>query len=259
MKKILSTLLIGTIVLGLMAGCQKNEPPKEPDNSITTPHDKETPPAETADPEDDTSTGQPEEPSRTPDSTPSSTPSQTAKPEKPTKPEGSTSPSNKPTAPTSTPSSTPKPTKPGTPGDSATPKPENPSKLSGALEDIIAEIYALLPEDEQVKTVNTPFSNDSADNKTFFLGTSDITITEGMGSEAMISAIAHSLVLIRVPDGTDMKATMDTIKKSVNPRKWVCVGVEDENVRVLNHKNLIMLIMNNNSQAYVDAFNSLAK
>ncbi len=255
MKKILSTLLIGTLVLSLMAGCQKNEPPKEPDNSITAPHDdEETPPAETADPEDNTATDKPEEPSSTPSSTPN--------PEKPTAPEGSTPPSKKP----ETPSSTPKPTKPGTPGNSATPKPEKPaepeqtpSKLSGTLEDIVKEIYALIPEEGRIGTFDTAFTNDNADNKSFYLGTSDITITEGLASEPMINAIAHSLVLVRVPEDTDIKAAMDAIKKNVNPRKWICVGVEDKDVRVLNHNNLIVLIMNNNSQAYVDAFNSLTK
>lgn len=209
MKKILSILLICTIVLGFLAGCQKTEPvtPEVPRDEITTAPDDTMKPNDTNKPTDANNT----------------TPNTTPKPEKPTEPA------------------------------------ETPPKLSGSLEDIINNIYALIPEKERPNTMKTPISNDSADNKEFFLGTSDITITEGMGSEPMISSVAHSLVLIRVPDGIDIKATMDKITKSVDPRKWICVEVKEENVKVVNYGNIIMLIMADNSQAYVDAFNSLAK
>ncbi len=265
MKKLLSTLLIGTMVLGLLAGCQKTEQvtPQEPENSITAPQDdKETPSSEAGEAVDN-STVQSESPSSSPSSTPNT--------ETPAAPQASTEPSTKPNPPSNTPkpsgnSATPspapdKPTSPA-PENSTSPNTEKPSepsssKLSGALGDIAKEIYALIPEDEQVRTFDTAFTNDNADNKSYYLGTADITITEGLASEPMINAIAHSLVLVRVPENTDIKEAMEAIKKNVNPRKWICVGVEDENVRVLNHNNLIILIMNNNSQAYVDAFITL--
>ena len=36
---------------------------------------------------------------------------------------------------------------------------------------------------------------------------------------------------------------IDKIKENVNPRKWICVGVEKEDVIVKNKGNLIILIM----------------
>ena len=51
----------------------------------------------------------------------------------------------------------------------------------------------------------------------------------------------------KVEEGADVEAAKTAIKENVNPRKWVCVGVEDEkNVIVDNRGDLIVLIMENN-------------
>ena len=64
---------------------------------------------------------------------------------------------------------------------------------------------------------------------------------EAAYSECMIGSIAHSLVLVRVPDGTDVEAVRADIEKNHDPRKWICV--EAEKSAVVAHNNTILLVM----------------
>lgn len=70
---------------------------------------------------------------------------------------------------------------------------------------------------------------------------------EALLSEPMMSSVAHSVLLVRMEDGADVEAAKKAIKDNVNPRKWLCVGVDDEkNVIVDSRGDLIVLIMDNN-------------
>ena len=66
---------------------------------------------------------------------------------------------------------------------------------------------------------------------------------EALASESMVGSIAHSVVLVRVDDASKTATVAQTIKDNVNPRKWLCVGVEEDQVIVKNKGNLIILIM----------------
>ena len=79
-----------------------------------------------------------------------------------------------------------------------------------------------------------------------FLGLESLKGAEGLASEAMIGSIAHSVCLLRAPEGTDIEALKAEIKEKVDPRKWVCVGVEREEVIVDNIGNLIIMIIDSN-------------
>lgn len=64
---------------------------------------------------------------------------------------------------------------------------------------------------------------------------------EAVASEPMISAIAHSVVLIRVPEGTDVESVRADVEQNLDPRKWVCV--EAEKTAVIAHNNTILMVM----------------
>ena len=83
----------------------------------------------------------------------------------------------------------------------------------------------------------------NADNIEYYLGTSDISYKEALASEPAIGSIAHSVVLVRVADDASVEDVKTKIKENVNPRKWICVGVEEEDVIVKNRGNLIILIL----------------
>ena len=113
--------------------------------------------------------------------------------------------------------------------------------VEGELDELMAKVYSQLPEDK------TPMGltniEVTAENVEGFLGTADIEYKEALASEPQVSSIAHSVVLVRVEDESKVEEVMAQIKDNVNPRKWICVGVEEDQVIVKNKGNLIILIM----------------
>ena len=85
-------------------------------------------------------------------------------------------------------------------------------KVEGELADLMTKLYANIPEDELPMLANTEVS---ADNVEYFLGTSDIQYTEGLASEPMMSSIAHSVVLIRVPEDANVEEVKDNCSNEV--------------------------------------------
>ena len=113
--------------------------------------------------------------------------------------------------------------------------------VEGSLEDIMAQIYADIPDDERpIMLANTEINEENIE---YFLGTKDIDYVEALASESGIGSIAHSVVLVRVSDDADVEAIKEKIEDNINPRKWICVGVEEDDVIVENKGNLIVLIM----------------
>ena len=70
---------------------------------------------------------------------------------------------------------------------------------------------------------------------------------QGLASDAMIGSIAHSCVLVQVPEGTDVQSVADSIKANANPAKWICVTAEKTEVAV--NGNLILLVMTSSAAA----------
>jgi hypothetical protein len=80
-----------------------------------------------------------------------------------------------------------------------------------------------------------------ADNFEFFAFTPYADGLQGLASEAMINAVAHSVVLVRVPEGMDVQEIADQMQANMDPRKWICVGAEKSSVTV--HDDVILLVM----------------
>lgn len=90
---------------------------------------------------------------------------------------------------------------------------------------------------------------------TWFIGTDDVKFEAGLASEAMISSQAHSIVLLRMPEGADMEAAKTKIRESIDPFKWICVGVNPDKVRVESNGNLICVVLDEeNGDYYADNF-----
>ena len=113
--------------------------------------------------------------------------------------------------------------------------------VEGSLESIMEKVYADIPEDERpMMLTNTEVTEENIE---YYLGTSDIEYEEALASESGVGSIAHSVVLVRTKDNADIEAIKDKIEDNVDPRKWICVGVEEDDVVVENKGNLIILIM----------------
>ena len=115
------------------------------------------------------------------------------------------------------------------------------SNIDDDLGDLMDKVYAEIPEDERPMMLQQVKVN--ADKIEYYLGTSDISYKEALASEPAIGSIAHSVVLVRVADDASVEDVKTKIKENVNPRKWICVGVEPEDVIVKNRGNLIILIL----------------
>ena len=128
--------------------------------------------------------------------------------------------------------------------------------VEGTLEEIMTKVYANLSDDQKpMGLTNIPVDKENVEG---FLGTADIEYEEALASESMVGSIAHSVVLVRVKEDADVEATMKKIKDNVDPRKWICVGVEEDQVIVKNKGNLIILIMvAENSDKLEAGFDSL--
>ena len=113
--------------------------------------------------------------------------------------------------------------------------------IKGSLEEIMTKVYADIPESERPMMLMNTEVND--ENIEYYLGTKDIEYEEALASESGVGSIAHSVVLVRTKKGADVEAIKEKIEKNVNPRKWICVGVEEDDVIVESEGDLIILIM----------------
>lgn len=231
------------------------EPTSEPDikPTVTTVPTKAPEPTKVSEPT--------VKPTQKPKPTPKPTkvPEATATP----KPTATPEPTKKPDViaiPTANPTQAPKPTEPEvTPGGetepSTTPKPEiDIAEMS--LEDIFTALYERIDSE-------TPIVGNieiTKENESYYLGTSGLEFEEALASEAMMLSVPYSVCLVRMPEGSDIEASKKQIVEFVNPNKWICVGVEPENVLVGSVENVILLVMTRSmSQEIMDAFLSLQK
>lgn len=111
-------------------------------------------------------------------------------------------------------------------------KPGDTMELSEIFETILADVTDL-PAVMDIEINDENFES--------FLFIPKVEGAKALASEGMISAIAHSAVLLRVPDGTDVDALVTEIEENANPRKWICV--EAEKTIVSAHGNTILLVM----------------
>lgn len=113
--------------------------------------------------------------------------------------------------------------------------------VKGTLEEIMTKVYEDIPAEERPMMLTNMEVND--ENIEMFLGTKDIEYEEVLASESAVGSIAHSVVLVRAKENADIEATKTKILDNVDPRKWICVGVEKEDVIIKNKGNLIIVII----------------
>lgn len=70
---------------------------------------------------------------------------------------------------------------------------------------------------------------------------------EALASDAAIGAIAHSVCLLKLPEGKDAAAVAKDIEENADARKWICV--EAKKVVVSQHGRLILLVMSKEAAA----------
>lgn len=131
------------------------------------------------------------------------------------------------------------------------------TKSGGDVQSLEALMELVYTDYEKPELQNTQISPEDTE---YYLGVKDLQFDDALASEAMISAIAHSVCLVRAADGSDIEQMKKDIKENVNSFKWVCVGVEKEKVIVDSVRNTVILIMDNqNPELLHDNFLQYAK
>ena len=116
--------------------------------------------------------------------------------------------------------------------------------IEGELADLMTKVYEGIKDEEKpMMLMNVEVNGENVEG---FLGKADIEYENALASESGVGSIAHSVVLVRAKDGQDVEKLKKDIKDNINPRKWICVGVEEENVIVDSIGDLVILIMENN-------------
>lgn len=111
--------------------------------------------------------------------------------------------------------------------------------VEGNLEEIMDKVYAgFKEEDLPMMMENIKITKENVEG---FIGTSEIDYKEALARESMTGSIAHSVVLIRMKDEASVEAAKEKLKEKVDPRKWICVGVEK--VTVESRGDLIIVIL----------------
>lgn len=128
--------------------------------------------------------------------------------------------------------------------------------VEGSLSDLMTKVYdgtGVSHEDMETVELNS-------ENTPFYLGDVSFSFKEGLASEPIMSSVAHSVVLIRLNSASDAEKAKKEIKEKVDPNKWVCVSVDEENVYVESVGDLVILAMDNqNGEKLKDSFLNLSK
>lgn len=134
--------------------------------------------------------------------------------------------------------------------------------LNSGLGDIIAKVYAGVPDIYPAGLMTLEFKvsegkyyiyGEETEKDEFlqylasFIGANadEIGLSEAMVCEPMMGSRAHSVAVIRLNEGADVEKAKKEIKEKVDPRKWICVGVNPGNVRVESIGNIVLLAMDN--------------
>lgn len=135
-------------------------------------------------------------------------------------------------------------------------EPEAPEAGSDMASMTLSEILAAIQADVK----DLPGVGDiplDSENFVYYMFIDPVEGAEALASEAMIGSIAHSLVLLKAPDGADVEAIAQSVRDNANPRKWICV--EAEKCEVVVKDNFVLLVMTNAAaaDAIIANFNAL--
>ena len=103
------------------------------------------------------------------------------------------------------------------------------------------KLYEDIPEENRPMMLMDTEVNE--ENIEYYLGATDIEYESALAREPGVGSIAHSVVLVKTKENADIESIKTKIKEKVNPRKWICVGVEEKDVVVESKGNLIMLLL----------------
>lgn len=142
----------------------------------------------------------------------------------------------------------PEPSQPVSSPDGAGPDTEGSSELSKMFETILSGVPDL-PGCGEVELNSENFSS--------YLFIDYIEGSEALASEALINAVPHSAVLLKLPDGADIDSVASQIEENADTRKWICVEAEKAIVRTGDGVILLVMSATATAEAIAASFDAL--
>lgn len=145
-------------------------------------------------------------------------------------------------------------TQPDTPPEEQPPE-ENPSEDTTQPSTELSRIMDALLEgtNEEITVVTAPVERDRF---SWYFGIEYLEDSVAYASEAAMSAIPHSVALLKVPAEADTAAIAEQIDQSVDPRKWICVEAETKLVKQYERYILVILSFEENAKIIADNFDA---
>ena len=123
----------------------------------------------------------------------------------------------------------------GSTGTSKPSEPEKPAETEKSLTDLMTSILS------GVETPGYAITELAAEQYPLYLFIDQPEGAQAVTADSLIGSIAHSVVLMRLPDGADVSGIAKQVKDNADPRKWICV--EAEKVIVKTKGDLVLLVM----------------
>ena len=112
------------------------------------------------------------------------------------------------------------------------------NELMGILDQLVGGI------NDELMVMNTEVMSDMFE---YFVGTAYVDGAYAVASAPMIGSIAHEVVLVELPEGTDVAAVAAEMEGNMDPRKWICV--EAESCWVKTSGNYVVKVMSTTDMA----------
>lgn len=141
-------------------------------------------------------------------------------------------------------------------------KPGADKTVNGSLTEIMEEVQK--PLNLEIMVGTEPVDLTDADAVKYNLGLDSADgIKEAVISNAMISAQAYSVALVRTESDADAKKIAKAMAEGVDPMKWICALADD--VETIVYGDTILLVMvdsqleQGDAKAYLESFEAVAK
>ena len=112
------------------------------------------------------------------------------------------------------------------------------NEMLGLLDQLVGGI------NDELMVMNTEITSDMFE---YLVGIAPMEGAYAVASAPMIGSIAHEVVLVELPEGTDVAAVAAEMEGNMDPRKWICV--EAESCWVKTSGNYVVKVMSTNDMS----------
>ena len=97
------------------------------------------------------------------------------------------------------------------------------------------------------------------ENEAYYFNGVDVDYEYAIASDAMMSAIPHTICLISLKKASDADKVAEALVANADPRRWICVEVAEEDIVAEAAGATVVFIMADNSEMYLENFKNAAK